>query len=310
MNKNEQYEKQSRFNRIKGCLYGVAIGDCLGAPVEFMTADDIRKCGMVTDIMDNQRLQVPAGFGTDDTAMTLAVAEGLIDAENSENPIECVGQKFVEWFNGDPIGLGGICGHAIAYASRGGRILKPTQEEWFTGAALAHRKLAGRSAGNGSLMRTAPIALLANAESIKYLAYGVSSMTHYDLKTGDACYYYCKIVAKLIQGKSLYAVMRNELTGTLYEGAEQMQPDPSGYVVDSFRTAIWGALNTDSFEEALEAVVNEGGDADTTGAICGGLVGAAYGFNAIPDRWVNALQKPLTNRLDKIIDVAARTWNC
>ena len=310
---DKKAEAGKKFDRIKGALYGVAVGDCLGAPVEFMTAQDIHlQYGVLTDIISGGWLGALAGYGTDDTAMTLAVAEGLMKTGPLDDPIEKIGHEFIRWFYGMPIGAGAACSHAIAEASKGGRVLTPKRKTWFTAAEKAHYDLGGRSGGNGSLMRTVPVALFLKAD--QRLAYDVSRMTHYDEDAGLACMTYCELVRKLIRGYDLQTALERVTSKTEYRNATRpdvtFTPRPSGYVKDSFNTALWGITRTRDFENTLVSVVNLGGDADTTGAIVGGIAGAAYGYHMIPERWIDALQPGLKARLDACVLAAAKIWHC
>lgn len=305
--------KVDQFGRIRGTLYGVAVGDCLGASVEFMDARDIqRQIGTVTEIMPSW-LDGTVGEGTDDTAMTLAVAEGIMKTGPLDDPVEKIGAEFVRWFRNGPVGCGNICYRAIAEASRGGKLSMPTRNRWFTAAEKVHRALNGRSGGNGTLMRTAPIGLLLKDSACDGLAYAASKMTHYDDDAALACIVYCEMIGDLIQGGSLREVLERLTAKTEYYPVTQdpkFVPFPTGYVKDSFKTALWGLCNERNLEDSLIAIVNLGGDSDTTAAIAGGLAGAAYGLSAIPPRWIAALDAGLTARLDACALAAAKVWDC
>lgn len=294
---------------IKGCLYGVAIGDSLGATVEFMDEKLIsRLYGKLTEIVGGGHLGVEPGTGTDDTAMTLAVADGLMNCGPDDDPVEKVGKYFVDWYNYEPIGIGQTCYLSISHASDQGAIAEPTREQWFNASRQTHQYLCGKTGGNGTLMRTAPVALLANGERMRDLAMDLSRMTHFDPDAGTACQIYCAIISRLIRGYIPKEALYTSIWRTEYQDIEHMQPNPTGYVKDTFRTALWGLTRTNTFEDALVEVVNLGGDADTTGAVLGGLAGAVYGFSMIPDRWVNALDEGLKTRLDAVVDAAVAFW--
>lgn len=302
--------KEQMFDRIKGTIYGVACGDCLGAPAEFRDREEIRRrYGQITNIIDGSLIGAHIGCGTDDTAMTLAVAEGIMKSTAGDDLVEKIGAEFVRWYNGTPIGLGATCGSTIEIASDRGRIQSPTRDDWFRAAEITDYHLGGRSGGNGTLMRTAPIALLIPDEQRDQVARDVSKMTHYDEDAATACVLYCEIISKLIHGcpvdDAVSCLNRSE-----DYGVPVTNPKPTGYVKDSFKTALWGWTNKMSFEDILITVVNLGGDADTTGAIVGGLAGAEYGFSAIPQRWIKALSPNLKYRLNVVTHAAARLWGC
>lgn len=303
-------EKQAMYDRIKGALYGEAVGDCLGAPVEFLSAEVIkRKFGMVTDFLGGGHLHLAPGVGTDDTAMTLAVAEGLMKTGANDDPVEKIGCEFVKWFTGYPVGIGGTCYQSIDGASNGGRIACPSREMWMAASKLTDVILQGRSGGNGTLMRTVPVALLLKGDNRDRVAWDVSAMTHYDPDAAEACVLYCRIIEKLIIGYDLYTALESVLSGTEYSYPVET-PIPSGYVKDSFKTALWGLKSTQNFEDCLIRIVNLGGDSDTTGAIAGGIAGAVYGYSGIPERWKNALDDKLKDRMEPCITKAAEVWEC
>lgn len=306
-------DKGKVFDRIKGTLYGVAVGDCLGALVEFRTADEIRfQFGTVRDIGPSW-LDGSVGRGTDDTAMTLAVAEGIMQTGPMDDPVERIGAEFVKWFREGPTGAGNICLRAIVGASHSGKVSTPKRDTWFKTAKAVHHALNGRSGGNGTLMRTAPVALFLQGEARDALAYDVSKMTHFDEDAADACVLCCQLIDGLIRGDDAgRKALDHILSGTEYErvihpGA-YFRPNPSGYVKDTFNAALTCFAHLKDFEDILVTVVNLGGDADTTGAVAGGLAGAAYGYSAIPARWIAALDDGLKARLDACVEAAWKRW--
>ena len=306
--------KEKVFDRIKGALYGVAVGDCLGALVEFRTWDEIRfQFGRVTEIGPSW-LDGSIGKGTDDTAMTLAVAEGIMQTGPMDDPVEMIGAEFVKWFRRGPTGCGNICFRAIAGASKNGKVSMPKREAWFKTAEAVHKALDGRSGGNGTLMRTAPVALLLQGTARDKLAYEASKMTHFDEDAADTCVLYCQLMTRLIRGEGVIAAVDHVISGTEYErvtlpGA-YFAPNPSGYVKDTFIAALACFSHLKNFEDILVTVVGLGGDADTTGAIAGGLAGAAYGYSSIPTRWIAALDDGLKARLDACALAAGKVWKC
>lgn len=138
-------------DHIAGALYGVAIGDALGAPLEFMSAKQIaRKHGHVTEMIGGGWLDVRPGETTDDTAMTLAVAEGIM--ESPDDPIPAIGERFIRWAESGPKDIGGTCHRAIWKAATGGH-KRPSAFQWENAGKETAVVNKGRSAGNGALMR-------------------------------------------------------------------------------------------------------------------------------------------------------------
>lgn len=288
-----------RYERILGGLFGVACGDALGGALEFMPRDEIkRKYGYVKDIIGGGYWGLIPGEVTDDTMMTIAVAEGILD--NPENPIEDIGKHFVKWYDSKPKDIGNIIRIALGEYKR--------SSDWMKTAYYAHQATGGMSAGNGSLMRCLPVALYYNdIEKMLEITAAQSLLTHYDNKATDACQFYNLLVYHYLYGKSKISTIKEHIEKyPEYKQAFKLSKDelkPSGYVVDTLVCALWCFINTSSFEDAVCEAVNPGGDADTIGAITGGMAGVYYGYNAIPDRWE---EKILVR--DKLISIVQRIF--
>ncbi|MBB3111149.1 ADP-ribosyl-[dinitrogen reductase] hydrolase [Paenibacillus phyllosphaerae] len=273
--------EETLFNRMKGGLFGVAVGDALGGTTEFMSAWEIKqKHGYLDQIVGGGVWRLEPGEVTDDTMMTLCVAEGIL--EEPDQPYKPIGDYFMKWFQSNPKDIGNII-RAVFHRYEG---------DWFEAALVVHEDFHGRSAGNGSLMRCLPVALiyprLAEMERITHMQ---SKMTHYDDRCNEACRIYNRIAYRLLNGEELRAASRTEIQGSEYEDIEAAGPacETSGYVVDTFRWVLHALLTTGSFAEAVELAANEGGDSDTIGAIAGGLAGIYYGYDGIPGKYADKL---------------------
>jgi len=297
-------------DRIRGAMYGVAVGDALGAPLEFMTAESIMKeHGLVKDMIGGGWLNVWPGEITDDTQMTIAVAKGI--TEQPDNPIQAIGMRFIEWFASGPKDVGATCATSIRRAIAVAQDkANPSPEDWLEASTYTDLITGGRSAGNGSLMRTAYVGLYyIDERDVHNIAGVVSKMTHHDRVAAQDCQAYSIMIRRIIEepavGKRL-AIIQDVLrvwpSGERYNldelSSEDYVPNPTGYVVDSFATALHCIETTYSFEDAVVKAVNLGGDADTIGAITGGLAGALYGYRSIPERWTRALAPDVTRDLD------------
>ncbi len=276
----------------RGALYGVAVADALGATLEFMSAAEIaRRYGTLRDIVGGGWLALRPGQVTDDTEMTLAVAEGI--AEQPDAPVEAVGRRFIEWLDTQPRDVGRTCAVALKYARRRG---------WADAARFAHDNLGGRSAGNGSLMRSAyPGLWYADRAQALRVAVELSRMTHYDPLASEACELYTAAIWDMARGGvPARQALKAAFGGTRYQAAlaGQAQLDPTGFVVDTLNCALDAVACTSSLEDAIVRAVNLGGDADTVGAVAGGLAGAMYGYDSIPTRWREALDVRTRARLD------------
>ena len=174
---------------------------------------------------------------------------------------------------------------------------------------------AGRTAGNGSLMRTAYVGLYySDEQEIRQKAYDISRMTHYDEDTAIDCAAYCVALNEVSETENFDERIAAIIGCTEREGRYPFDvlsspfftPNPTGYVVDSFASALHCIYTTRSFEDAVAKAINLGGDADTIGAITGGLAGALYGYDAIPKQWIRTLFTETRNEIDELCDAAIK----
>lgn len=273
----------SLLDRIRGGLYGVAVGDALGGTTEFMSRTGIQKThGYLTEIIGGGVWDLEPGEVTDDTMMTLCVAEGII--EQPDAPMAAIGEHFLTWYRSDPKDIGNI----IRY------VLSKYDGNWMEASFVAHMDL-GQSAGNGALMRCLPVALAYNKlEEVERVSWQQAKMTHYDERCAATCTMYNRIAYRMLEGGAeLKEAITVEIAGTEY--ADLLQPDalpdcgPTGFVVDTLRWVLHLLLTSNSFEEVVQRAANEGGDSDTIGAIAGGLAGIHYGYNGIPQRYAERI---------------------
>ncbi|MEF3354114.1 ADP-ribosylglycohydrolase family protein [Paenibacillus sp. GYB006] len=278
------------MTRIKGGIYGVAVGDALGGTTEFMTEQEIKeKHGYLTEIIGGGVWSLEPGEVTDDTMMTLCVADGIL--ENTEEPVEAIGRFFKEWYQSRPKDIGNIIRH----------VFEQFEGDWFEAAFIAHMDM-GQSGGNGSLMRCLPVALAYKELSdIDRVTIMQSRMTHYDPRCAEVCVMYNRIAHRLLQGEDLGTSIKAEIAGSEYEESIKSLPDcpPSGFVVHTFRWVLHILLHTTTFEEVVQKAANLGGDSDTIGAIAGGLAGIYYSYEGIPAKYKNAIL--IKERLDHTI---------
>jgi len=271
---------ETMLDKIRGGLYGVAIGDALGGTTEFMSAQAIkRQYGYVTEIIGGGVWELAPGEVTDDTQMTLCVAEGIL--ENPAEPVAPIGARFLQWYASKPKDIGNIIR----------RVLATYEGNWFAASFLADQDW-GQSAGNGSLMRCLPVALIypdpAEVERVSRLQ---SKMTHYDERCNEICILYNRIAGRLLQGEALLSALETELAATEFAAALIDEPacEPSGYVVHGFAWALHHLSHGSSFADVVQRAANGGGDADTIAAIAGGLAGVYYGFEQIPRAYAEAI---------------------
>lgn len=302
-------------NSIAGALFGVAVGDALGGPVEFMTPEDIiRRHVCVSDMIGGGWLGLAPGEVTDDTQMTLCVAEGIV--ENPAAPIEAIGRRFIQWASSGPKDIGGACRSSISNARAMGGRADPVPEMWTAAAELTQRQNGRPVEGNGALMRTVyPGLYYRDHYQAEGWAIRIGRMTHAGPRSNEACILYTRMVNLLTASESRpqdAQSVRDFLAEHCqavpeYDAAVKasiVTPASGGYVVDSMRIAVGSIATTGSFEEAVIEAVNLGGDADTNGAITGGLAGAWYGYDAIPEAWIAALAPDVRETLNRLADAA------
>lgn len=275
--------------RIAGGLLGLAAGDALGATVEFLSAGEIaRRHGTHTEITGGGAFGWRPGQGTDDTDLAVAVARAYAEGYS----LDRVGRHFLAWYRSGPRDIGGTTRAALAELDHSGD------------PATSGHHVAGRamSAGNGSLMRCLATGLVRREPSRRRIeAVEVSAVTHADRRCTQACAAYCDLVAYLLDGASpaeavdqvLASSPMGDDVASAVAAAGGMRPgdlDPGGYVVSTLQVGVWALLQRRPLEDVLVDVVNLGGDADTTGAVAGGLLGVRDGAEAVPRRWVDALE--------------------
>lgn len=285
-----QPKEESLLGRFQGCLAGLAVGDALGGTVEGWGQGEIAaRYGRLTEMVGGGWLALRPGETTDDTAMMLCIARSIVALGRFEP--EDVARRFLDWAKGRPKDIGNITYHALRELDRGA--------SWERAGLLAHQALGGMSAGNGSIMRCAPIALLhyQNRDLLIRDSIHSSLITHFDQRAcWGAAALNLALARVLNDGKSglLAAVApevdQPEVRRALMQIPHLREVPTSGYVLDTLQAAFWSFLTTASFEEAVVTAVNLGGDADTIGAVCGALAGACYGLSAIPARWLGRLE--------------------
>lgn len=267
---------ENRLNRALGAYLGFACGDALGATVEFMSAKLIRKrYGCHKEIVGGGWLGLAPGQVTDDTQMALALGRAIID--NSGWTIKAVADNFVAWLESEPPDIGNTCRRGILRYRDHGQLEGPIRED---------------EAGNGACMRNLPVVLatLGRPAALEEWSLQQCHLTHNHPLSDAATLALGRMVACLITGESASETEAEALVRQCPQFAYSPYPGKSsGYIVDTVQTVLHYFFNADDFESCLIGVVNQGGDADTTGALAGMLAGAKYGVDAIPERWLIGL---------------------
>ena len=290
----------TNLSRYRGCLLGAACGDALGGPVEFMNREAIlkRHGKPVREMIGGGWLKLDPGETTDDTAMMRMLAESIVEHDVVDTTD--IARRYVAWMQTNPPDIGNITRYALRAFQSGLGV---------PNAALgAHRQVNSKSAGNGTIMRCAPIALryLYDERRLIDNSREEGLITHFDPQAWTGSIAVNLLIVRLIEGReparAIAAVaerLRNipKASAEVTEVFAQARGDrdsrllaTSGYVIDTLRVALWALLGTSSFEEGVVAAINVGGDADTQGVVTGALAGALYGEDAIPGRWLERLQ--------------------
>lgn len=263
--------------RARASLLGLAIGDALGATVEFMTASEIRaQHGVHRKLKGGGWLRLRPGEVTDDTQMSLCVARSIVTAGFSP---EDIARHFVMWYLSRPPDVGNTCRRGITR---------------FMNHRTVHGSPNEGDAGNGAVMRMAPVALatLADARLLEAQAIDQAHITHHHPLSDAACILVGRLIQLALIGNAMHRLRRQVDAMTTEHPSFRFAPYhglSTAYVVDTMQTVLHFLFVTSSFEECLVATVNQGGDADTTGAIVGAIAGAYYGIEAIPREWLRKL---------------------
>lgn len=290
-------------NRALGALIGLAVGDALGTTLEFEARD---AKAPVYDMVGGGPFDLLPGQWTDDTSMALCLADSLIacDGLNERDLME----RFCRWYRVGENSCTGGC-FDIGVTTREALELFRRTDDPLAGPTDA------RTAGNGSIMRLAPVVLRHwnDTERLRDVSRRQSYTTHGADEAVDACDALATVLASLIAGKPLRDVLAGSygaycpgvqtvMDGS-YRGKARSAIRSSGYVVHTLEAALWAVCETRTFRDAVLLAVNLGDDADTVGAVTGQIAGAAYGVSSIPEEWFNRLAWN-----DRIVETAQQLY--
>jgi len=289
-----------KLDKCKGALLGLAVGDALGTTLEFKTPGTFEP---LTDLVGGGPFGLIAGQWTDDTSMALCLAASLVEKQQFDAFDQM--ENYRSWYRHGYNSSTGVC-FDIGNATRKALELFEDSGQVYCGSTSPY------AAGNGSIMRLAPIPIVfhADAEQLNLYAALSSKTTHASPQCIDACVYMSNVVAALIRGASKeevltasFALIANywsenpldpameEVMQGSFKTKEPTQICGSGYVVKTLEAALWAFYHTADFESGALKVVNLGDDADTTGAVYGQIAGAYYGLAGIPQRWLEKLYR-------------------
>jgi ADP-ribosylglycohydrolase len=289
--------------KLLGALLGLAVGDALGAPVEFKKRNTYP---IVTDMQSGGFYNLKPGEWTDDTSMALCLSRSL-STKKQFDPHDIM-NRFTRWWQCGYMSSRNVCFDIGDTTKRA--LLKWSEEE--TLISSTDSKIDKKCDGNGTIMRLAPVPIFFRNDIEQAIRYShlQSTLTHVSDQAADACMYMAGIILGALEGESkieilkgcYYPTQRQWAPGVLHPQIENIAMgsfkdkivhdiQSTGYVAHTLEAALWAFWNSQSFEEGMIMAVNLGKDTDTIGAVYGQVAGAFYGISSIPEKWINALAK-------------------
>jgi ADP-ribosyl-[dinitrogen reductase] hydrolase len=273
-------------DRALGAYLGLALGDALGATVEFMTPREIahrfaEDGGVHREIIGGGWLKLAAGQVTDDTTMSLALGDALLLGQRLGRPLDAtlIAEAFVAWWRGKPVDCGNTCRRGIQRYLRDSSLAGPLNDG---------------DGGNGALMRNLPtvLATLGDDAAFEAVAIAQAHLTHHHTLSDAAVLGIGRLLRRQLAGADASTMAQCIDAWVAGHRAFRFRPYPgraSGYVVDTVQTVLHAFCEHAGFEAAVVCAVNRGEDADTTGALVGMLAGARCGARGLPRRWLDRL---------------------
>ena len=287
------------IDKLKGTIYGQAVGDALGLGTEGMTDEDMawkypNGISYYSDIFqDRHRKRWKIGDWTDDTDMMLCIANAVIKDKgvNYTN----IAQNFKNWADGEPMGIGETTYKVLSFGDYVDRPFDASKMLWD----MSHQL----SAANGGVMRTSIVGLFPKA--VEECAANICRLTHYDPRCVGSCVIVSLLIHSLVYEEKKLSYHQMVDIGQRYDSrireyidlslnkdirALELQNEESvGYTLKTMAAGLWAYWNAPSFEEGLLSVVRAGGDADTNAAVASAILGAKFGFSAIPHDYIDGL---------------------
>lgn len=317
--------RDSLYN-IKSVILGHNVGDALGVPVEFESRE-ARDMRAVVGMEGYGTFPVPAGSWSDDSSMTLCALDVLAEEGFTERTYDKTMGNFIKWLSdakftptGMTFDVGGTCYSAVCNYVKNGCL---ATESGGTDEL---------SNGNGSLMRILPFALnmyYTAREEFGKKCYSVirdaSALTHAHERSKVSCCIYANVLWHILDNPTIESVHKalkesaEEFLGNKeydyfrrifsegFKDIDRKLIKSTGYVIDTLEASLWCLLTTDNYTDCVLKAVNLGGDTDTIAAIAGGLAGALYGLDTIPEEWLDVLQR--RQWIEEMCKKADENWN-
>lgn len=305
------------IDKIKGTIYGQAIGDALGLGTEGMTEEEISQkypngIAHYSDIyQDRHRRRWKIGDWTDDTDMMLCIANAVIKDKGVN--LTTIAQNFKDWAMGEPMGIGQTTYKVLNLADYVEKPFDVSKLIW----EMSYRK----GAANGALMRTSIVGTFPKA--VEECAVNICKLTHYDPRCVGSCVIVSELIHSLIYkdfGLSYHDIFDiamkydKRIIGFIdlslspdIRTLELQDKKSMGYTLRCLSAALWAYWHARSFEDGLLAIVRAGGDADTNAAVACAILGAKFGYDAIPEEYKEGLI--YRKELDQVITGVANIIN-
>ena len=286
-------------DKLKGVIFGQAIGDALGLSTEFMTDEDMawKYPNGVKDFsdifQDRHRKRWKVGDWTDDTDMMLCIANAVIKDKGVN--LTSIAKNFKEWAEGEPMGIGENTYKVLTIGDYVEKPLEVSKKVW----EMSNRK----SAANGGLMRTSIVGLFPKA--VEQCAANICRLTHYDPRCVGSCVIVSMLIHSLVYESTVLTYHQIIDISKKYDericeyidlarnsdirALELQDVHSMGYTLKTLAAALWAYWNAKTFEEGLLTVVNAGGDADTNAAVACAILGAKFGYKSIPKEYIEGL---------------------
>lgn len=313
--------KHNLIDKIESVILGHAVADALGVPVEFATRMELQE-NPVTDMRGYGAHEVPKGTWSDDTSLSLAALDSLCKGTIDWDEILTNFGKWLEdnkyTATGEVFDSGRTCVRAlINYFSRKMPATECGEDDEY-------------SNGNGSLMRIHPFVLFSYARHMNTcetmdMIHSASALTHSHERSKVGCGIYSCILRKILDNPDKIAIKEGlEQAQAYYKNYVEIEKykrlfqidfmktesndiKSSGYIVDTLEAAVWCLLTTNNYHDCVLKAVNLGDDTDTVAAVAGGLAGALYGYNTIPEEWLNTLIK--RDYIEEMCKRAHKGWS-
>ncbi len=275
-------------SRFKGMFWGLVVGDCLGSPIQFTEKD---QHPYITEMEPCALFSTPPGYWTDDSSMAFCIAESFVRLKRYD--LVDIANNFVRWYQDgfwSSLPRAFDIGNTTAYACHNIRARKQLVN--------GHED----SQGNGSIMRLAPALIMNYGSPYLTMLYEISDLTHNSKTVRQVVGRMAKVCYDHIAGKK-----------TTEQSAYKTRAEVnnSGWVVSTLEAALWAFHSTDNFADGMLAAVNLGGDSDTIGAVYGQIAGAFYGYDAIPEHWLEKIKtrKKINSLIEALIDLKMQASN-